>query len=218
MAARSCNAGHGRAPWSAPTFGDLRPASWRQGRLSLLGLWGEPSMVHMAILDEAAADVAIVSLDCPDRSYPSVGRHHPPALRLERTVNDLFGLSAQGSPDTRPWLDHDHWGVRFPLGDRIDALPNGCALSFPARGRRRPAPDCGRPGARRYHRARTFPLYRKRRDRGPAGAAARIYPQGHRGADVGRHARAGRATRRTRVGRQYRGLCLCVFEGRRSGA
>jgi len=92
-----------------------------QGRWSLLGLWAEPSIVHMAILDELDAGIAVISLDCPDRTYPSVGAHHPPALRLERAVNDLFGLSAEGSPDTRPWLDHNQWGVRIPLGDRIDA-------------------------------------------------------------------------------------------------
>ena len=81
------------------------------------------------------AEIAIVSLDCPDRSYPSVGRHHPPALRLERTINDLFGLSAEGLPDTRPWLDHDRWGVRFPLGDRIDALSKAAPYRFlPAEG------------------------------------------------------------------------------------
>ena len=90
-----------------------------RGRWSLLGLWGETSAVHMAIMDGLTAEIAVVSLDCPDRSYPSVGLHHPPALRLERTVHDLFGLSAKGLPDTRPWLDHNRWGVRFPLGDRI---------------------------------------------------------------------------------------------------
>ena len=91
-----------------------------QGRWSLLGLWADPAMVHMAILDEKAAAVAVISLDCPDRSYPSVGARHPPALRLDRTINDLFGLSAEGLPDTRPWLDHDRWGVCFPLAGRID--------------------------------------------------------------------------------------------------
>jgi Ni,Fe-hydrogenase III large subunit len=101
-----------------------------QGRLGLIGLWGEPSTVHMAIMDEAAASIAIVSLDCPDRLYPSVGMHHPPALRLERTINDLFGLTAQGLPDTRPWLDHRCWGVRFPLGERVDALPNAAPYRF----------------------------------------------------------------------------------------
>ena len=100
------------------------------GRWSLLGLWGEPSAVHMAIMDGDAAEIAVVSLDCPDRSYPSVGRHHPPALRLERTVNDLFGLSAQGLPDARPWLDHNRWGVRFPLGDPIDALSQASPYRF----------------------------------------------------------------------------------------
>ncbi|MDE5445520.1 hydrogenase expression protein HypE [Bradyrhizobium sp. CSA207] len=89
------------------------------GRWTLVGLWGEPSTVHMAIMDGDAT--AVVSLDCPDRVYPCVAKHHPPALRLERAINDLFGLSAQGLPDARPWLDHNRWGVRSPLGNRIDA-------------------------------------------------------------------------------------------------
>ena len=52
----------------------------------------------------------------------SVGVRHSPALRLERAIKDLYGLSPEGSPDTRPWLDHGRWGVRFPLGDCITAL------------------------------------------------------------------------------------------------
>src|SRR4051812_41250622 len=66
------------------------------GRWSLLGLWGEPAAVHMAIMDADSAEIAVVSLECPNRVYPSVGKHHPPALRLERTIHDLFGLSAEG--------------------------------------------------------------------------------------------------------------------------
>src|SRR3979490_3500077 len=68
------------------------------GRWSLLGLWGEPATVHMAIMDGQTAEIAVVSLDCPDRTFPSVGKHHPPALRLERTIHDLFGLFPHGSP------------------------------------------------------------------------------------------------------------------------
>lgn len=105
-------------------------AELAHGRWSLLGLWGEPATVHMAIMDGQAAEIAVVSLDCPDRTFPSVGKHHPPALRLERTINDLFGLSAQGSADARPWLDHNRWGVRFPLGDPIDALPKAAPYRF----------------------------------------------------------------------------------------
>ena len=92
------------------------------GRWGLLGLWGEPATAHMAIVNRDTTEIAVVSIDCPDRVYPSVSKHHLPALRLERTVNDLFGLSAQDLPDSRPWLDHNRWGVRFPLGNRINAL------------------------------------------------------------------------------------------------
>lgn len=128
-----------RRPWPRAVIG---AHLWRfvanelaQGRLSLLGLWGEPSTVHMAIMDEDTAEIATVSLDCSDQSYASIGRHHPPALRLERAINDLFGVSAEGLPDTRPWLDHNCWGVRFPLGDRIDALPKAAPYRFlPAKG------------------------------------------------------------------------------------
>jgi Ni,Fe-hydrogenase III large subunit len=101
-----------------------------QGRWRLLALWGEPSTVHMAIMDGDTAEIAVVSLDCPDRSFPSVGKYHPPAIRLERTINDLFGLTAEGLPDPRPWLDHDCWGVRFPLGERVDAPPKAAPYRF----------------------------------------------------------------------------------------
>lgn len=87
-------------------------------RLTLLGLWGEPSAVHMALLDEAAGQAAVVTLACPDGSFPSVGRLHAPAIRPERAIHDLFGLVAEGAEDRRPWLDHGRWGVRQPLGKK----------------------------------------------------------------------------------------------------
>src|SRR3984893_4622217 len=106
-----------------------------QGRWSLLDLWGEPATVHMAIMDEDTAEIVVVSLDCPDRTYPSVGKHHPPALRLERAINDLFGLAAEGVPDPRPGLDHGCWGAHSPLGDRVDALSKPAPYRFlPAEG------------------------------------------------------------------------------------
>ena len=101
-----------------------------QGGWSLLGLWGEPTTVHMAVIDRDTAEVAVISLDCPSRVYPSVSQHHPPAIRLERTINDLFGLTAEDLPDARPWLDHNCWGVRFPLSDRIDALSTSAPYRF----------------------------------------------------------------------------------------
>jgi Ni,Fe-hydrogenase III large subunit len=74
----------------------------------------------MAVVDEAAGTIGILTLPCPQGSFPSVARHHIPALRLERTIADLFGLTAEGSPDARPWLDHGKWGVRHPLAKNPD--------------------------------------------------------------------------------------------------
>jgi Ni,Fe-hydrogenase III large subunit len=83
---------------------------------TLSGLWGEDRAVHMALLDEQNSQLAVISLDCPDGTFPSVAKTHAPAIRLERTVHDLFGLESNGAPDPRPWLDHGRWGLRSPLG------------------------------------------------------------------------------------------------------
>jgi len=97
-----------------PEIWNLAAEQLAEGRWSLLGLWGEPDAVHMALLDERR-DIGIVTLECPDGRYPCVSQFHPPALRPERTAADLFGLLPQGMPDTRPWLDHGQWGISQPL-------------------------------------------------------------------------------------------------------
>ena len=91
------------------------------GGWTLLGLWGDTGAVHMAVLDEAAREIAVVTLPCLDGNFPSVGALHPAAIRLERAVRDLYGLEPVGSPDTRPWLDLGFWHVQHPLGDRRNA-------------------------------------------------------------------------------------------------
>ena len=67
------------------------------GKISLLGLWGDADAVHMAVLDREPFSVAIASLGCQDRCFPSVGRLHAPAIRFERTIWDLFGYRAVGA-------------------------------------------------------------------------------------------------------------------------
>ena len=74
-----------------------------QGRLSLLGLWGEPSTVHMAILDEPPPKSPSSAWIAPIAAILRSAEHHPPALRLERTANDLFGLIS-GRPARYPSL------------------------------------------------------------------------------------------------------------------
>ena len=96
------------------------------GRCSLLGLWGDAPEVHMALLDKASGDVAVISYTCKSGKYPSVAARHPPAVRLERAIRDLFGLDAVDAPDARPWLDLGFWSVRYPLGKKgpaIDPVP-----------------------------------------------------------------------------------------------
>ena len=98
-----------------------------------------------------AAEIAVVSLDCPDRSYPSVGMHHPPALRLERTVNDLFGLiGRKACPIPAPGSITIAGAFAFRLGDRIDALPKS----------RRPIASC-RWKATACTRSRSVPCMRE---------------------------------------------------------
>ena len=86
------------------------------GHWTLLGLWGERAAAHMAVLDERAGTIAVATVECPSGKYPSVGALHPPAIRLERAIRDLYGLEPVGLPDTRTWLDLGFWGVEHPLG------------------------------------------------------------------------------------------------------
>jgi len=69
----------------------------------------------MAILDESQKNIVVATIECPDGRFPSVVRLHPPAIRLERALRDLFGLDPVGLPDQRPWLDHGRWGQRHLL-------------------------------------------------------------------------------------------------------
>jgi Ni,Fe-hydrogenase III large subunit len=101
--------------WSAAT------SALPEGKLGLLGLFGETDAVHMALLDESSGKIGVLSLACPEGRFPSVARLHSPAIRLERTITDLFGLVANDAPDARPWLDHGVWGLKHPLGASLAA-------------------------------------------------------------------------------------------------
>lgn len=125
-------------PWPRVT---VEEAGWRvatdhlaAGRCTLLGLWGDGSVVHMALLGDQPADIIVISYATKGGSYPSVGAHHPPAIRLERAIRDLFGLQAVGAPDTRNWLDLGFWNVRQPLGEKQAASPAAPYVFLPAEG------------------------------------------------------------------------------------
>jgi Ni,Fe-hydrogenase III large subunit len=112
------------APW--PRF-DVDAQLWTaiakvlgDGEADLLGLWGDAGHVHM-VLRASAGDPCVISLAVADESFPSVGRFHPPAIRLERAICDLYGYAPAGAPDSRAWLDHGQWERSAPLGADVPA-------------------------------------------------------------------------------------------------
>jgi Ni,Fe-hydrogenase III large subunit len=78
-------------------------------------LFGDETAVHLAIRDPLENETALLTCECAGGIYPSVAARHPPAMRFERTIRDLFGLEPTGLPDARPWLDHGRFGVKHPL-------------------------------------------------------------------------------------------------------
>lgn len=131
----------GHRPWPRRIVGaDV----WRQavlgiaeGEATLLALWSDGEAVHMALLPgdgsgAAAADrgLMVLSFEAAGRRYPSVGLTHPPALRLERAIRDLYGIEPEGLPDTRPWLDHNRWGLAQPLGAANAVAADGASYAF----------------------------------------------------------------------------------------
>jgi len=110
----------GRAIWETAT------ALLGEGQCTLLGLWATKEAVHMALIDSGLDGPVILSLACEGGRFPSVGKQHAPAIRLERALRDLMGLEPEGLTDERPWLDHGTWPLRHPLGaarDRRAPIP-----------------------------------------------------------------------------------------------
>lgn len=101
-----------------------------KGRGDILSLWSDGANVHMAILDHETSLIGIVTFECPGGRFPSVGHMHPPALRLERMIRDIYGLEPEGSPDMRPWLDHGRWGLRHPGGQSEPSSSSGGPYDF----------------------------------------------------------------------------------------
>jgi Ni,Fe-hydrogenase III large subunit len=89
----------------------------REGKLDLLGLWGDDANVHCALYEHATRRMNIASIDASAGKVPSLAVFHAPASRLERAITDLFGFEFVGLPDRRPWLDHGRWPISTPLAE-----------------------------------------------------------------------------------------------------
>jgi Ni,Fe-hydrogenase III large subunit len=89
----------------------------REGKLDLLGLWGDVGAVQCALYDPSTRQIMSASLDARAGRVPSLALFHAPASRLERSASDLFGIEFTGLPDPRPWLDHGRWPLQHPLAE-----------------------------------------------------------------------------------------------------
>lgn len=103
--------GHVRVAVDADTWTALTRGC-AAGRHDLVSLWADAGVMHMALGEPERGLRAIVSLETDAGRYPSVAACHPPALRLERAMRDLYGVQPVGLPDPRPWLDHGSWPGR----------------------------------------------------------------------------------------------------------
>ncbi|HAU29768.1 MAG TPA: hydrogenase expression protein HypE [Rhodospirillaceae bacterium] len=110
------------------------PETMAQGELDLLGLWGDDGCVHAAMFDRRDRMTGIVTIEAAKGHFPSFGLHFPAAVRMERTITDLFGLVPDGAQDTRRWLDHGQWNVSTPLGQQISAPPCETYAFLPVEG------------------------------------------------------------------------------------
>ena len=180
--------------WTPSHRGPPRPGSRRPARLqrrescrSLEPVGRARLRAHGAYRQRRRTQSACCSLACAGRllSLRSAGCIRRRSGSSARCATSR-GCEAEGAPDCAA-AGCDHAG----------------AVSVPARRRREPAPDPGRPGARRHHRAGPLPLHRQRRDRGAPGGAARLRAQGHRRAHGRRVARARGVARRARFRRQH---------------
>jgi Ni,Fe-hydrogenase III large subunit len=96
-----------------------------EGTLDLLGLWGDRDEIRAALFDPSSRDLAVVSHEVVEQRAPSLGVFHAPAVRLERAIQDLYGIELVALPDRRPWLDHGRW----PRGQPLGAMPGPSAAS-----------------------------------------------------------------------------------------
>ena len=148
------------APWSTDAVWQQLAQDLARGDLTLLSLWADARRGPHGAPGAGTHQVGIAQ----PRAVRGGSRRSASCTRRPNGSSapprDLFGLVPQGAPDARPWLDHGRWGMTHPLGAATPG-PQAAPYPFLPVERREPAPGPGRPGPRRHHRARPFPLHRQ---------------------------------------------------------
>ena len=135
----------------------------------------------MALIEPGSGDARVAEPALPRRRI-SLGRRlasrrDPARARARRPLRASSRRRARRAALARPWPLASSRAARRRRRAR---RAGRSAYRVPRRRGRGAASDPRRPGARRNHRARPFPLSRQRRDRGAARGTARLCPQGRR--------------------------------------
>jgi Ni,Fe-hydrogenase III large subunit len=112
-------------PWQRHV---LPPDDWAQmaaalrdePTLGLLALWADASHVHAILMDQAAGEPLLASTPVEAGLYAALSPSRLGSAWFERMVQDLWGHTAAGGSDQRPWLDHGHWPLTHPMALRPD--------------------------------------------------------------------------------------------------
>jgi Ni,Fe-hydrogenase III large subunit len=96
------------------------------GQATLVDFFGDEGCVWLALADP---QLRLIRLPCA-QTFPSVGAAHPPAIRFERAIFDLYGRRAEGAEDTRGWFDHGRWDIVAPLGAELAREAPAPAYAF----------------------------------------------------------------------------------------
>ena len=194
-----------------------RAASLRRWQLTLARPLGRSAArCTWRCCDDGAAQIAVLE---PRLSRRALSRRsaalHPPAIRLERAIRDLFGLEPEGAPTRGPGSITA--AGASPAARRSQAGDAAPYAFLPAEGESLHQIPVGpvhagiiEPGHFRFT-ANGETVVRLEERLG-------YVAQGHRGADGGRRSRARREARGPRLGRQHGRLCLRLRARGRGGA
>jgi Ni,Fe-hydrogenase III large subunit len=85
---------------------------------TLLSYWADTVQAHALYLDPEALTIVAVSTQVEAGRYPALSQFLPGAAWYERMIHDLWGHTADGGTDPRPWLDHGTWPHAHPMATR----------------------------------------------------------------------------------------------------
>jgi len=86
----------------------------REGKLDLLGLWGDVGAVQCVMYEPATRQITSASLDARAGRVPSLALFTHRASAWSARPAICSASSLPGFPIPRPWLDHGRWPLPSP--------------------------------------------------------------------------------------------------------